>query len=60
LVRGEEVALEILRQQDETDDDAPDEISEGELQEGEIGVIGEARYADEGKRAGFRGNDGER
>src|SRR5208283_4878004 len=49
-----------MRQQHEADDDAPDEIANHQLQEGEIGVIGKARHADDGEGAGFSGNDGER
>lgn len=60
LIRREEVALEILRQQDEADDDAADEIAESELQEGEVGVVCEAGDADEGEGAGLCSNDRQR
>jgi hypothetical protein len=46
-----------MRQQNETDDDAPDEISEDNLQKCQIRVVGEAGNADDGERAGFGGDN---
>src|SRR5262249_48618238 len=60
LICGVEIAAEIVRQQHEADDHAPDYVAENHLQECEIGVVGEAWDADDGERAGFGGNDRER
>jgi len=49
-----------MRQQHESDDEAASDISHDHLQEGEIGVVSEAGYADDREGAGFGGNDGER
>jgi hypothetical protein len=60
LVRGEQFAAEVLREQQEADDDASDQVSEDDLEEAEIVVVGEAGDADDGERAGLGGDDGER
>jgi hypothetical protein len=60
LVRGEQFAAEVLREQQEADDDASDQVSEDDLEEAEVVVVGEAGDADDGERAGLGGDDGER
>src|SRR6516225_8896749 len=60
LVRGEHLAAEILRDKDQADDYAAEQVAEDQLQKTEVAVIRDARRADNGKSAGFGGNDGER
>ncbi len=60
LVGSVKVTTKIMWQQDNADHHAPYEISHHHLQEGEVGVIGKPGNADDGERAGFGGNDGER
>src|SRR5580704_2742230 len=55
-----EIAAKILRQQNKTDDHASHEISQNDLQEGEIGIVGKAGNADDGERAGFGRNNRKR
>ena len=47
LVGGEEIAAEILRDEDEADYDPADEVTHDKLQEGEIAFVGEAGDADD-------------
>ena len=49
-----------MRQQNESDHEAADDVSHDDLKKREIGVVGEAGNADDGERAGFRGHDGKR
>ena len=49
-----------MRQQQVADDDPSDEITHHQLQEGEIGVVGQSGHADDGERAGLGGDDGKR
>src|ERR1019366_7710771 len=44
LVSSVEFAAEILRQQHEADDDAPYEVANHQLEEGEVGVVSEAGH----------------
>src|SRR4029077_20191203 len=50
----------IVRQENETDDDTPDHVSQHDLQEHQVGVIGQSGNANDGESAGFRCDDGER
>ncbi len=49
-----------MRQQNEADNDASDQISQNDLQKGEIRIVGEAGNADDGERAGLGGDDRKR
>ena len=49
-----------MRQQHEADDDAAYDVAHDDLKEREVRVVGEARDADDGQRAGLGGDDGER
>ena len=48
-----------MRQQEVAYDDAADQVSDDQLQESEVGVVGESGHADDGECAGFGGDDGE-
>src|SRR5207302_9734818 len=54
------ISLEVVRQQQEADDDAADQVAEHKLQESEILVECKTRNTDDRERAGLRRNDGER
>ena len=58
-VRGDEIALVVPRQQRVRDDDAPQQITRRDLEEAEIGGIGQPGDADERQRARLRGDYGE-
>ena len=60
LIGGVEIAAKIVWQQQVADDDASHEIAHHQLQEGEVGIVGQAGHADDGEGAGFGGDDGER
>src|SRR5882757_2372011 len=53
MVSGIKVAAKILWQENKTNDDASDYVSHDHLQEGKVGIVGEARNADDGQRTGF-------
>ena len=53
LVRREEVAAKICRNEEKADDDAADDVAQRELQERHVAGIGGSRDADERQRAGF-------
>src|SRR5450432_277354 len=57
LIRGEHFAPKILRNKEQADDDASGEVAEHQLKEAKISPVGDARCADKGQCAGFRGND---
>src|SRR5580704_5906520 len=59
FVSGVEVALKVLRQQNETNNDASSQISKDHLEKREIRIVSQARNTNDGERAGFRGNDRE-
>ena len=56
-VRGDEVALEIPRQERERDDDAAEDVAGRDLEKREVAEVGEAGDADEGEGARLRGDD---
>ena len=58
LVRGVQIATEIMGQQNKADDDAAHDIAHHHLQKREIGVVSQTWNADDGERAGFRRDDG--
>ncbi len=60
LVGRDQVAAEVVRDQQNTDDDAPDQVADDKLQEAEVALVGQAGNADDGERAGLGGHDGER
>ena len=60
LVGGEQFAAKVLRDEEEADDRAADEIADDQLQEAEILVVGEAGDADDGESACLCRDDGER
>jgi hypothetical protein len=59
IVRGFEIAFVICGDEDDADEEAANEVSEGELEEVKVAAVGETRNADEGESAGFAGDDGE-
>ena len=48
-----------MREEEEADDDASDDVSHYDLEECEVRYVGETGNADDGECAGFGGNDGE-
>ncbi len=59
LVRGLLLAAEIAGQQPGGHADAADEVSEGELEEGEVAAGADPRHGDDRQRRGLGGHDGE-
>ncbi len=59
FVGGKHLAPEILGQEEQSDDDAAEEITEDELEEAEVAAEGERRSADDGESTGFGGDDRE-
>src|SRR5689334_22453981 len=57
LIRRVKVSAEIMRQQNEADENAAGEISEDHLQERKVRVVSKAGDADDRERAGFRSDD---
>ena len=60
LVRGVEIATEIMGQKDKTDNHTAHDISHYHLQKREIGIVSQTWNADDGQRAGFRRDDRKR
>src|SRR4051812_29442510 len=60
LVSGIEITAEVVGQEHEADDDSAHEIPEDDLQELQVGVVGESGNTDDGQGAGFSRNDRER
>lgn len=58
-VGGEEFAAKIAGKEYEGNQEAADDVAENELEESEIGGIGERGSADDGERGGFGGDDRE-
>ena len=48
---------EEVRKKQQDDHDAPDQVSEDELQESKISCESQSRRANDGERGGFRGDD---
>ncbi len=59
FVGGKHFAAEIVRQKQDGDDNAPQQISEDQLQEGEVAGKRESRRSDDGKGAGLGRDNGE-
>ena len=49
-----------MGQQHKSNDEAAYDVSHDHLQKGQIAVVSETRHADDGQRAGFSRNDGQR
>ena len=60
LVCSEKFPLEIVGNEKKADDDSSQQITENNLQESKVRVIGQAGNTDDGERAGFSGDDGKR
>jgi hypothetical protein len=60
FVGGEHLALEIARQENGRNHHPGQQISENHLEKNVAPAVGQRRRADNGQRAGFRRNDGER
>src|SRR5947209_5696480 len=60
FVSSIEVAAKVVRQQNEADKDASDDVSEHNLEKGEIRVISQAGDANDRQRAGLGSHDGQR
>src|ERR1017187_8665807 len=60
LVRGNQFTSEVLGDEDETNNDAANQIAHDKLQKTEVLVVLHSRYADDCKGAGFRCHNGER
>jgi len=60
FVSSVEIPAEIMWQQKKTDDNASHNVSNDNLQKCEIGIVGEAGNADDGKSAGLGGNNRKR
>ncbi len=61
LVGRINLALEIMRHHDHGQDDARDDIADDQLEKRQVAVdgVGHGGHADDGQRAGFRGDDGQ-
>ena len=59
LVRREQIAAEVGRDEQQADEDAADDVADRELQERHVAGVGLRRNADERQRAGFGGDDRE-
>ena len=57
LVDGVDLAFEVGGHEDERDDDAAQDVAEGELEVGEVALVGDAWDAEEGGGAGLGGDD---
>ena len=60
LIRRHQLAFEVARQKEHTDNDAAEQVAQCDLQEPEVTREGEAGDADDGEGAGLRGDDGQR
>ena len=60
LVGGEHLALKVVGQEDQRDDDAAEHVADDDLQEAEVAGERDAGDADDGEGAGLGRDDGER
>src|SRR5580692_4698555 len=60
LIRGDQVAAKIMRNEQNSNDNAANDVADHELEESEVAFISEPRHADDGERTGFRSDDGQR
>ena len=58
LVSSDELSAKVLRDEHETDDDSSQHVAEYQLQEAQVGLIGQAGNANDGESASFGGDDG--
>src|SRR5579872_4460233 len=59
-ISGIQFPAKVSRQQNQTNDDAPDKISEYDLQKSQVGIVSKAGNADDRERAGLRGDNRKR
>ena len=60
LIGGEHLALEVFWQEEQGHHDAPEHVSDDDLQEPKVAGECQSRRADDGQRGGLGGDDGER
>ena len=59
LVGRVDLALEVVRDEDDGQEDAGDDVADDHLEEGDVAAVGHGRHADDGQGAGLGGDDGQ-